>query len=354
VPVYALVALVALLVAAPTAGAASFKGGTFKLDLKTLANAGKLKVKSDTLSVRDGTATLTRTSTGSFGINGGVKLTKGSKTFAMTGLLEKLASGKGSLTATVNGKAVKLFDEQSTGKLTPAADFTGLALKSSNLKLTKAGAAALNKAFPVKGKSGQKPKPAFKAGQSAGKVQFDGDRVLKLASGNVPTIYDSGFYNTMTGCGIQLSAIAPATEIPADPNTAPTGGVNLPVLGGTLTADTLSGGIDLDGGTRLNRPEGSPQGAAYQSDLTKYQIATNKTPPALSARVSRLANQVIPIGTVEGLALDKALTADGGAITFAGTLALSDLASQTLSGDTGCNIPAGTKIGTINGSAAVK
>jgi hypothetical protein len=127
--------LAAMLVAVPSAGAATFAGGPFKLDFKTLAKSHKLKVSTTgassktstggTFELGTGTLTMVAQSSGNIGVGAGTNsltLTLGSKKAVLTKMTEKLTSGKGQLNAVVNGKgkAVTLFDQASQGKIKPA------------------------------------------------------------------------------------------------------------------------------------------------------------------------------------------------------------------------------------------
>ena len=373
-------ALIAVLVAAPGASAASFDGGPFKLDFKTLAKSHKLKVTTTgaspktstggTFELGTGTLTMVAQSSGNLGVGTSttsLTLALGKKKAVLTQMTEKLTSGKGQLNAVVNGKgkAVTLFDQASQGKIKPAADFTTLAMSSSNMQLTKSGAAALNKALGItKPKRGQKDK-RLKAKQKVGTASFTADRSLTVTSGNSQTVYDEKFVNDLAACDISLSSVAPATAIPAD-SAAPKGGVNLPIsatAGGTLTASTLIGSVLHEGGTRLDRPGPGQPGnttgkAEYHSPLTNFQFGFGPPQHSLTAFVVN-ANNALPIGTVTGT-LAANLTDTGGVVSLSGgSLNLSEAASGTLSSPNpplgaDCNIPPGSKIGAVAMTANVE
>lgn len=364
------VATIAFAVAAPTAGAATIEGGPLKLDFKALTKlAAKPKVASNgadsktktgaTFDLGVGTATLVAQSSGNLPVGGTdrtLTFSVGSKKAVISKIIEKLAAGKGTLTGTLGGKSVVLFNEASTGKIAPNAAFTRLTMKSSALTLTSKGAAALNKALGLKKPARGKPDKRLKAKQKAGTASFTGDRSLVVVSGSSKTIYDQAFVDTLTSCGITLSAVAPATPIPAD-SSAPRGGVDLPVISGTLPADTLGGSVKHSGGTVLDRqPPGSASNPtskpAYRSELTDFEFNFGQSPFDLKAFVKNL-NNAISIGTVTGT-LAATLTDTGGSVALSnGSLNLSALASGNLSSNVppngaDCPIPEGSKIGAVS------
>ena len=372
-------ALTAVLVAAPTAGAASIDGGTWKVDFKTLANSHKLTVSTTganpktktggTFPLGQGTVTLTDQPTGNIGVGAASSLISfkiGRKTFTISSITQKLTSGKGQITGVVNkkGSAVTLFDVASQGKAKPTADFTQLVMTTSNVQLTKAGAAAINKALGItKPKRGQKDK-RLKAKQKVGNVGMTGDRSLTVVGGQSQTIYDQKFVQDLRACDIELSSVAPATAIPKDAS-APEGGVTLPInptQGGTLTAQTLIGNVLHEGGTRLARPAPGQPGnttgkAAYDSPLNNLNFGFSPGSFTLTAFVVN-SNSSLPIGTVTGT-LAANLTDSGGTVSLSGgSLNLSDAAAGTLSQampplGADCPIPAGSKIGSVAMTANV-
>jgi hypothetical protein len=356
-------ALVALVFAAP-AGAASFNGDTIKLDLKqltqksvkaTFTNAASKSKTAGTFTLGFGTATLNAQSSGNIPVeptNASIKLKLGKKTVTLSQLTEKLAAGKGQLTAKVGGKGkqVAIFDEVTSGKLSVRAGFTGLNLAKSNLQLTKAGAGALNKGFGLK-----KPK-AFKAKQKTGSTQFSAVRSLRVTGGQSSTTYDTAFYDKLQSCNIALSSIAPATAIPADAGH-PRGGVILPidsVNGGVLRADNLAGTILHTGGTALDS-NNTPKGGPYHSQLTAFAFGTATNPPGLEAFSSDLNGRLV-IGSVIGAQLTANLSDTGGTVTVSnGSLALSDAARAALFSFTGCDIAANERnIGATSTTANVQ
>jgi hypothetical protein len=376
-------ALIAVLVAAPGASAATFEGGPWKLDLKTGASYAKGTITwtganpktktAGTYQVGTGQVTNTAQPTGNLPIGSStgskIAIKANKKTLTLDQFTHKLTAGKGTFTARVNGKGktITLFDIASQGKVKPDAGFTQLQNSTSNVTLTKSGAAALNKAFALKApKRGQKDK-RFKAKQKVGTVSFTASRSLSVLSGTSQVVYDKPFVDQLRSCNIELSAVAPATAIAKDAS-APEGGANLPMRGnnggGTLTAGDLVGTVNHDGGTSLDRPAPGQPGnpdpggkAEYHSPLTNFTFGFGPPPFSLTAFVVN-SNNNLPIGTVTG-DLTKTLTAEGGTVNLAnGSLNLSDAAAGTLSQaapplGANCQIPAGSKIGAVNMTATV-
>ena len=366
-------ALIAVLAAAPTVSAATFDGGPFKLDFKTLAKSHKLKVSTTgaspktstggTFELGTGTLTMVAQSSGNLGVGASANtltLTLGKKKAVLSKMTEKLTSGKGQLNAVINGKgkAVTLFDQASQGKIKPAADFTTLSMSSSNMQLTKAGAAALNKALGItKPKRGQKDK-RLKAKQKVGTASFTAERSLTISGGDSKTFYDTQFYDTLKSCDITLSAVAPATAIPQEEPSAPRGGANLPISGGTMNAVTKFGQVTHTGGTKLSRPGPGEPGnatgkAAYNSNLRDFTFDFGQQ-QVLSSFVENL-NLRSPTGTVTGT-ITTTLADAGGTVSLTGELILSDTAAALLTSKdpplgADCPIPPGSKIGAVVMSA---
>jgi hypothetical protein len=370
-------ALIAMLVAVPNAGAATFAGGPFKIDFK----ASKLKVAmvgqdpatdtktGGTFTFSEsgaGSATMTKQASGQLTIGGTstqITLTHANKKkIVLKSLVEKLTGGKGQVTAKVGGKggAVAFFDQATTNKLTVPSDFTTLDLASTTLTLTAPGAAALNKAFGLKKPARGKKDLRLKKKQKMGTSSFSAHRSLTVNGGESRTVYDVPFYDRLKECDITLSAVAPATGIPAD-SGAPRGGAVLPVTGGLVNAKTLRGAVLHDGGTLLDRPEPGQPGnttgkARYNSALTMFEFSFAET-NLLRAFVVNL-NAPSPIGNVTGTLSLANMTDTGGSLQINGDLVLSETSAQLLSSDAAplgadCPIPAGSKIGNASMNATV-
>jgi hypothetical protein len=369
-------ALIAMFVATSSASAASFGGGTIKLDFKGLkgakqANKGHSSKNTFPFAENAGVVTMTKQASGSLNVGSSstsITLSKGSKKLVLQSLVEKLSAGKGQITAKIGGKgkAVAFFDQASTNRVNPDSGFTQLIMSSSKMTLTKAGAAALNKAFGLKKPARGKPDLRYKAKQAAGTSSFTANRSLTVVGGSTATIYDQAFVNALRNCNIELSAVAPATAVPKDPASSPEGGAQLPINaqnGGTLTASTLIGQVNHTGGTSLDRPAPGQPGnttgkAEYHSPLANFVFGFGPPVNTLTALVVN-ANNNLPIGTVTGTPV-ATLTDTGGSVSLqGGSLNLSDAASGTLSQSApplgaDCPIPAGSKIGAINMTAQVE
>jgi len=341
------VAITGLLVAVPSAGAATFSGGTATLKF-TFPKSTKTKGKfGEAFDVQGdfGGITFNKQASGIMNFTGTVTFTSGKKKFTLSTFQLKLESGKGTLSALVGSKRLTLFNVATENKIGPDAGFTQLILKTAKLTLNKAGAAQFNKIN--KGK--------FKAKASVGQMSFVADRQLKVLSGQSDVIYDQPFYDRLQDCGITLLAIAPATAIERSDAGAPRGGARLPVSSGTLKASDLKGTIGHGGGTRLEREASHPKGA-YRSDLLDFRFSLADNPPALIANVVSLNNPSVPIGILDGPPATSTLTDTGGVVNLNVALRLSGLAAGTLSqpNQANCEIPAGSSIGQTNVVANVE
>jgi hypothetical protein len=364
-------ALIAVLVAAPGASAATFEGGPAKLDFKTFISAKKLSFKTvgaspntktgGTFELGQGTVTMTEQPSGNLGLGttaSQLQFKLGKKTMTLTAFTIKLTAGKGQFNAVVNkkGKAITLFDIASQGKIGADDKFTTLGLNTSNMQLTKSGAAAVNKAFGLVAPKKGKKDPRVKAKQKVGNISFTADRRLEFGSGQSNTLFDQGFYDQLKNdCDITLAPVGTAQPVtPGD--AAPRGGAVLQVIGGVMNARTLSGGINHEttGGTSLDRPAGSAKGPAYHTEITGYEFALDQVPPIIRAYSSAVDN-VVAIGTLEGGTVTTALNDTGGSVTINGaTLKLSVGAAALLQQQTGCTIAAGSNLATATTTANVK
>jgi hypothetical protein len=356
-----------MLVAAPMAGAVSYKGGPadfaglrggIKVNRAT-APAKREGSRGFELPVTGGNATMNTAPSGTLTEGGSVQLRLGSKRVTLSQFREIFAAGRVTISARVGNKTVSLFEGTTPNKITVAGDFSSLSGKSINLTLTRKGAAALNKAFGLKKpRRGRKDK-RFKRGQRIGTKSFTAQRALTVVGGNSNTIYDTAFHDAMTGCGITLSAIGPATAIPPDPTSAPRGGVDLPAVGGEINAVTRGGNYTHSGGTHLDDQDADPATPGNQprsSDLTNFVIDLTVNPPTLTANASDLGGAPLQIATLEGGSYGFSLTDTGGSVTVTGaTLRFTPFAQQALASLYGCTtIPAGASLGTLNSNLQVE
>ena len=322
-------ALVVMLVAVPMANAASFSRGTIKVDLKSL----KVKVTPKghtaktstgatfTFAENAGNATLNKQASGNLNVlaTSQLTLTKGSKKIVIKSFVQKLKAGAGTFSGKINGKGklIDFFTQASANRIVVDSNNTTLGMQTASMTLTKAGAAALNKAFGLSGNS------ALKAKAKVGSASFKANRSLLVVGGESRTVYDVAFVDQLRSCGIDLGAVAPATAIPVDETSAPRGGVVLPINGangGRIVASTLVGTVNHTGGTVLNRDApgtGSNQTTkpAYSSPLRDFVFGLQGAGvPTLSAFIVNL-NLSTGIGTITGGTPSASLTPDGGAVS---------------------------------------
>jgi hypothetical protein len=362
-------ALIAVFVAAPNAGAATFGGGSIKLDFKQLKGV-KITPKGHSVKTKTGatfpfsedagSATMNAQASGNLnlGATSEVTITRGKKKIVLKSFVEKLKTGTGTLAAKVGGKGklIDFFSQASANRIVVDNGFTTLSMQTANMSLTKTGAAALNKAFGLKGKSSLKNKAKL------GTSSFTANRSLIVAGGASQTVYDTAFYDQLKSCDITLGSVPDATPIAEDPNAAPRGGVSLPIKGGsTINAVTLFGKVDHSGGTVLTRPAPGQPGnstgkAGYNSELNDFTFDFSEGQQILSSFVKNL-NLRSPTGTVTGTLVPQ-LNEGGGTVSLSGDLVLSDAAALLLSSKdppigADCPIPAGSKIGRVSMSANV-
>ena len=362
-------ALIAMLMATSTASAATFSGGSIKLDFKQLKGV-KITPKGHTAKTKTsvtfpfadeaGTATLNKQASGNLNIatpSASVTITRGKRKIVLQSFVQKLKSGAGTVSAKIGGKGklIDFFSESSANRIVVDSGFTTLSMQTASMTLTKTGAATLNKAFGLKGKSSLKNKA------KVGSASFNAHRALVVTSGQSETRYDTAFYDKLQECDITLGSVPDATPIAADPSSAPRGGVSLPVRSGTVSAVTLFGTVNHSGGTVLDRPAPGQPGnttgkPAYNSPLREFSFSFDQTGQVLSSFVQNL-NARSATGTVTGT-LSASLTDIGGTLTLTGELVLSPIAAALLSsGDpplgASCPIPEGSKIGAVSMTAAV-
>jgi hypothetical protein len=260
-------AVAAMLVLAPLASAASnpiAKGSTtltlnggFNKKVKkagikiTAVKPAKIKGTKATFTVTGGSIEPT-TGAGTVTHSGGLKIKWGKKSVALKAL--EINTSKKTLTASVGGKKVKLA---TLGGLSSARLGFGNSLAAKNVKLTAAGAKALNQKLtpkPTKTKVKKKgktvvktvkTKPAFKANMVLGKttteVEPQTDNVL--AAGAMVYGGDPTLFTKLADVGVKVEAIAPTT--PA--GTTFSSGIS----GGTISPLGTSGQVNSAGGIKL-------------------------------------------------------------------------------------------------------
>lgn len=268
-------ALVAMLAIAPFASAASdpISSGTTTLTInsglsKKAKKAGikiaavkpaKLKGTKATFAVTGGEIAPT-TGAGTVNHSGGLKISWGKKSVTLKSLTIS-TTGK-SLSAKIGGKTVKVAGLAGTS--TARLGF-GASVSAKKLKLTKAGAKALNSKLtpaPTKTKVKKhgktivktvKVKPAFKANMVLGAsiTEVEPELVTVLPTGTMTFAGDPGVLGKLAASDVKLEVIAPTTA------TGPTTFAS-PVTSGTISPLGTSGQVNSTGGLKLVQSESLP------------------------------------------------------------------------------------------------
>jgi hypothetical protein len=244
-------ALIAMLVIVPIASAATpnpISSGSTTITLKSsvtksLKKAGvtitavkpaKLKGSKVTLPVTGGEVEAT-TGKGTIAHGGGLKIKAGKKTVAIKSVT--INSKNASVSAKVGGKTVKLA---SLAGVSATRSGFGNSIVAKKLKLTSAGAKALNKALVPKG-----GKAAFKGntvlGGSSTMAEPETDNVV--ASGTMTFVGDTTAFGKLAKAGVAIEVIAPTT-LTGTTAVSPLNGGTISPLGTTGTI-TSSGGLKL-------------------------------------------------------------------------------------------------------------
>jgi hypothetical protein len=262
-------ALVAMLAIAPLASAATpnpIASGTTTVTLnskllKSTKKAGikfaavkpaKLKGKKATFTVTGGEIEAASGS-GSVTHSGGLKITWGKKSVTLKSFT--VSTKKKTLSAKVGGKTVKLA---TLAGLSAARLGFGNSVAAKKVKLTSAGANALNKALtpaPTKTKvkkNGKtitktvKTKPYFKKnallGASTTQVEVQTDNVLP--TGAMTFTGATNLLGKLAAAEVKLEVLPPTTA------TSPTSFVS-PISGGTISPLGTSGQVNSSGGLKL-------------------------------------------------------------------------------------------------------
>lgn len=259
-------ALAAMLVIAPLASAASspIAGGTTTLTLNkslvqkakkagikiTAVKPTKVKGSKGTFKVTGGEIEVT-TGSGSITHSGGLKIKWGKKSVTLKSLIVSTA-GK-SLSAKIGGKTVKLATLSGTS--TARLGF-GDSVSAKKVKLTAAGAKALNKITPpptktkVK-KNGKtitktvKTKPPFKKNMLLGSSvsEVEPETVGVLQTGSLTYNGDASLLKKLGEVGVKIETISPTTNSGTSYVSAISGGTISPL--GTTGSVNSSGGLKL-------------------------------------------------------------------------------------------------------------
>jgi hypothetical protein len=252
-------ALIAMLVIVPLASAATpnpISSGSTTITLKSsvtksLKKAGakisavkpaKIKGSKITLPVTGGEVEAT-TGKGTIAHGGGLKIKAGKKTVAIKSI--SVNSKSSSVSAKVGGKTVKLA---TLAGVSATRSGFGNSIVAKKLKLTSAGAKALNKALAPKPTKGQKKaKAMFKAntvlGGSSTQAEPETDNVL--SSGNMTFVGDTTAFGKLAKAGVTIETIAPTT-------LTGTTAVS-PLNGGTISPAGTTGTVTSSGGLKLTQ-----------------------------------------------------------------------------------------------------
>jgi hypothetical protein len=305
-------ALVAMLAIAPLASAASdpIKSGTTTLTInggfsKSAKKAGikitpvkpsKIKGNKATFAVTGGEIEPT-TGAGTVTHSGGLKITWGKKSVTLKSLT--VDTKKKSISAKVGGKTVKVASLAGTS--TARLGF-GASVSAKKVKLTKAGAKALNSKLtpaPTKTKvkkNGKtivktvKVKPPFKANMvlGASNTEVEPETVAVLPTGSM----------VFTGDPTLLAKLADVkTELVVIPPTIAAANVfTSPLSGGTISPLGTSGTVNSAGGLILTQVLPVPGSPSITTKITLGSIGVDLSAKTASVEVIGESNAKEPSG----------------------------------------------------------
>jgi hypothetical protein len=300
-------AVVAMLVLAPLASAASnpiAKGSTTltvnsgfnnkakKAGIKVTAlKPATLKGTKATFTVTGGQIEAT-TGAGTVTHSGGLKIKWGKKSVALKAF--EINTSKKSLTASVGGKKVQIA---TLGGVSSARLGFGNSISAKSVKLTKAGANALNKALTPKStkvkvkvkKNGKtivktktvKTQPAFKANMVLGKTTTEVEPTTDnvLPTGTLTYAGDSGLFTKLANVGVKVETISPTS---VNGTTYSSG-----ISGGTISPLGTSGQVNSSGGIKLvqNIP-----GTTFSTTITLGSIGVDLAAKTATVEVNGESN----------------------------------------------------------------
>lgn len=294
-------ALVAMLVIAPLASAASdpISSGTTTLTINKAVNkkakkAGikitavkptKIKGTKATFAVTGGEVEMT-TGAGTVTHSGGLKITWGKKSVTLKSLTVNTTAK--SLTAKIGGKTIKVASL--TGTSVARLGF-GASLSVKKLKLTKPGANALNsKLTPAptrtkvkkKGKTVTKVvkvKPPFKANTVLGSsiTEVEPETVNVLPTGSMTYTGDTGLLTKLADVETKVETISPTTSA-ANVFTSQ-------LSGGTISPLGTSGTINSSGGIKLMQVLPTSATTSLSTSITLGSIGVDLAAKTASVEV---------------------------------------------------------------------
>lgn len=300
-------AVAAMFVLAPLASAASnpIAKGSTKLTINSGFNKKAKKagikitaIKPATLKGTKATFTVTggsiepTTGKGTITHSGGLKIKWGKKSVALKAF--EINTATKTLIAKVGGKSIKLAK---LGGVSSARLGFGNSIAAKNVKLTGAGAKALNKKLAPKttkvkvktkknGKTVVKTKtvnakPAFKANMVLGKtsteVEPQTDNVL--AQENMVYSGDSTLFGKLKDVGVEVQTISPTSVN----GTTYTSGIS----GGTISPLGTSGQVNSAGGIKLVQ---NIQGTSFSTTITLGSIGVDLAAKTATVEVNGESN----------------------------------------------------------------
>ena len=220
--------------------------------------------------------------------SGGLKITWGKKSVALKAL--EINTTSKTLTASVGGKKVQLAK---LGGVSSARLGFGNSISAKNVKLTSAGAKALNSKLtpkPTKVKTKKKgktvvktvkTKPAFKANMVLGKttteVEPKTDNVV--ASGTMAYGGDTTLFTKLKDVGVNVEAIPPTTVA----GTSYTS----PISGGTISPLGTEGQVNSAGGIKLVQ---AFPGTPLSTSITLGSIGVDLAAKTATVEVNGVSN----------------------------------------------------------------
>ncbi|HEY2056390.1 MAG TPA: hypothetical protein VGH14_20865 [Solirubrobacterales bacterium] len=296
-------AVVAMLALAPFASAASnpIAKGSTKLTINsgfnnkakkagikiTAVKPAMLKGTKATLTVTGGSIEPT-TGAGTITHSGGLKITWGKKSVALKAF--EINTKAKTLTASVGGKKVQLAK---LGGVSSARLGFGNSISAKNVKLTSAGAKALNSKLtpkPTKVKTKKngktvvktvKTQPAFKANMVLGKTTTEVEPTTDnvLASGTMVYGGDTTLFTKLKNVGVVVEAIPPTTAA----GTTFSSGIS----GGTISPLGTSGQVNSAGGIKLVQ---AFPGTPLSTSITLGSIGVDLAAKTATVEVNGVSN----------------------------------------------------------------
>jgi hypothetical protein len=329
--------LAAAALLAPAAHAAGVAGGTTTITLDKKASGAlkrahvklrarkpaKLHGRKLTLPVSGGTFNIA-TGSGSVVHKGSLRISSGTRRVTLSSFT--VANSK--VSAKVGKKRLTVA-KVSGGKTSVAPGGVAATLRGARLKLSAAGAKALDKALKT---------TAFQGGMRFGTVTASVDRKLTITSGTTTLAPDPNTSKTLAANGVVLGVVPPSQMTAS--------GITFPVTGGALDAKTRAGTIRHSGGLSLTKGSTSAQ-------LTAPAVVLGKT-STFSVIAGSLGRQTVANVDLSKATITPSLTATGGSITVTGAAVnLTATAAGVLGAQFGVQLPPNAPLGTVSATLQV-